>query len=162
MKLKDAVKRHVGNDWIAISALVPDRSINQCRSRWHNVLDPSIDGANGRAGKWIEDEDIKLKDAVKRHGGNNWIAISALVPDRSINQCRSRWRYVLDPGIGGANRRAGKWIEEEDSKLKDAVQMHGEKDWAEIAALVPDRSRSQCRGRWHNRQQAEGCGTNAR
>jgi hypothetical protein len=42
-------------------------------------LDPGIDLANGRTGKWAEDEDIKLKDAVQIHGGKEWIAITALV-----------------------------------------------------------------------------------
>jgi hypothetical protein len=36
-----------------------------------------------RTGKWAEDEDIKLKDAVETHGGNNWGAIAALVPGRT-------------------------------------------------------------------------------
>jgi hypothetical protein len=43
-------------------------------------LDPSIDLANGRTGKWAENEDIKLKDAVQIHGGKEWVAITALVP----------------------------------------------------------------------------------
>jgi protein involved in temperature-dependent protein secretion len=36
--------------------------------RWHDALNPSIGRANKRAGKWIEDEDSKLKEAVQRHG----------------------------------------------------------------------------------------------
>jgi hypothetical protein len=35
-----------------------------------------------------------------------------------------------------------------DSKLKDAVQTHGEKDWAAITALVPSRTKHQCKSRW--------------
>jgi hypothetical protein len=31
-------------------------------------------------GTWSEDKDIKLKDAVQRHGGKDWGAIAALVP----------------------------------------------------------------------------------
>jgi hypothetical protein len=42
-------------------------------------------------------------------------------------------------------QHTGKWGEDEDLKLKDAVQMHGGKDWAAIAAaLASDRTRSQC------------------
>jgi hypothetical protein len=40
-------------------------------------LDPSIALAAGRTGKWAEDEDIKLKNAVQMHGGKNWIEIVA-------------------------------------------------------------------------------------
>jgi hypothetical protein len=59
------------------------------------ALNPSIDRANGRTGKWAEGEDIKLKDAVQMHGDKDWDAIAALVPDRAKSQCRNRWRDVL-------------------------------------------------------------------
>jgi hypothetical protein len=40
--------------WVAIAALVPGRTKSQCRTRWHDVLNPSIDWANGRTArsKW--------------------------------------------------------------------------------------------------------------
>jgi hypothetical protein len=41
-------------------------------------LDPSIVLTNGRTGKWAEDEDINLKDAVQTTDGKNWAAIAAL------------------------------------------------------------------------------------
>jgi hypothetical protein len=46
--------------------------------------------------------------------------------------------------------RTGAWTEEEDLKLKGAIEMHGGKNWNKIAALVPGRTKSQCRDRWHN------------
>jgi hypothetical protein len=45
--------------------------------------------------------------------------------------------------------RSGRWTTDEDNKLKDAVQMHGGKDWAAIAALIPCRTLLQCTKRWH-------------
>jgi hypothetical protein len=88
-------------DWVAIAALVPGRAGSgskekQCSSRWHDYLDPTIDRTIGRTGKWAEDEDIKLKDAVQTHGDKNWGAIAALVPGRTLKQCNKRWRDVLD------------------------------------------------------------------
>jgi hypothetical protein len=59
-------------------------------------LDPINDQVIVRTGKWVEDEDSKLKDAVQTHGGKNWVAIAALVPGRSKQQCRSRWHRALD------------------------------------------------------------------
>jgi hypothetical protein len=144
-------KKHRGEyktDWVAISALVPGRTRRQCSRRWYDVLDPSIDRLNGRTGSWTVDEDSKLKDAVQTHGGKNWIAITALVPGRTKHQCNNRWRDVLDSSIDRENGRTGKWTAVEDSKLKDAVQMHGGKDWGAITALVPGRTRIQCRKRW--------------
>jgi hypothetical protein len=155
-KLTDAVtntcKKKWGKeykiDWAAVAALVPGRAGKHCRSRWHDVLDPNIDRANGRTGTWTEDEDNKLKGAVQTHGGKNWNKIAAFVPRRTRAQCNARWHNALDPNIDLANRRTGKWTDEEDTKLKDALQAHGSKDWVAIAALVPGRTKNQCYDRW--------------
>jgi hypothetical protein len=115
------------------------------------ALDPSIDQMTGRGdtGKWKEDEDVKLKDAVQMHGGKNWAAIAALVPGRTKIQCQKRRQHVLEHSIDQVTGRRGTWSEDEDIKLKDAVQTHGGKDWAAIAALVPGRTKIQCWSRWH-------------
>jgi hypothetical protein len=153
-KLKDAVQTHGGKDWAAITALVPGRTRSQCRDRWRDAFDPSIDRANGRTGTWAEDEDSKLKDAVQRHGGKDWAAISALISGRTKHQCCQRWHHVLYPNIDRTNGRIGTWTEDEDSKLKVAVQSHGGKDWAAISALIPGRTRSQCCSRWQSLQRS--------
>jgi hypothetical protein len=63
--------------------------------------------------------------------------------------------------------RAGNWTPNEDTKLKDAVQLHDGKiwtliaalvpnlterkwvkNWDAIAALVPGRTKKQCTSRW--------------
>jgi hypothetical protein len=115
-------------DWIAIAALVPGRTNNQCQNRWMDVLDPNIDRANGRTGKWREDEDVELKDAVETHGDKDWVAVAAMIPGRTRTQCYKRWHDALDPNINQSNGRTGKWTADEDSKLTSAVQVHGGKD----------------------------------
>jgi hypothetical protein len=134
-KLNNAVtntcKKRYGTEyrtnWIAIAALVPGRVESQCLTRWKDVLNPSIDQSNERRGTWTEDESMKLQDAVQTHGGKNWHKIAALVPGRTISQCRDRWRDALDPsdaldpGVDREHGRTGTWVEDEDSKLKDAV-----------------------------------------
>jgi myb proto-oncogene protein len=112
-------------------------------------LDPSIVQVPGHTGRWTEDEDGELKDAVNTHGGKDWAAIAALVPGRTKNQCRSRWQDVLDPSVDRANGRRFGWTEDEASKLEDAVQTHGGNNWSVIAAFVPGRSAKQCYNRWH-------------
>jgi myb proto-oncogene protein len=97
-KLKDSVLTHGGKNWIAITALIPGRTRVQCYERWHDVLDPSIDWASGRTGKWSEDEDTMLKDTVLRHGDKSWKEIAALVPGRTNKQCCSRWRDMEPNG----------------------------------------------------------------
>jgi hypothetical protein len=129
-KIKDAQLTHGCKDWASIVALVPGRTRNQCSSRWHSVLDPSIDGANGLTGKgvepvtvtqpnaglaratgsWTLQEDAKLTSAVtnsqKRKYGKeyktNWEAVAALVPGRTNMQCWSRWNDFLGSpeGVG--------------------------------------------------------------
>jgi hypothetical protein len=114
-------------NWPAISELIPDRTNIQCWNRWHNVLDPTIGLASGRKGKWTAVEDSKLKDAVQTHNGKGWVDISALVPGRTKHQCKQRWHNTCNPSIALTAGRTGKWEEDEDSKLKDAVQTHGDK-----------------------------------
>ena len=95
---------------------------NEKAMRWHDALDPSIDRANGRTGKWAEDEDIKLKDAVQTHGGKDWAAIAALVPGRTRKQCCRRWNNVFDPQPNAsATREGGMWTRGEESKLTRAI-----------------------------------------
>jgi hypothetical protein len=147
-KLKDGVREHGGKNWKAIALLVPGRTDQQCVKRWSDALDPSIGRATASKGKWTADEDKQLKDAFRAHGGKNWEEIAALVPDRTKIQCANRWHNILDPGIGRATARAGRWTADEVKKLNDAVPAQGAKNWAKIATLVPGRTQKQCRGRW--------------
>ncbi len=110
-----------------------------------------IDRTDSRTGGWTEDEDIKLKEAVQARGGKEWAAIATLVPGRAKLQCHKRWYDGLSPSIiDRANSRTGRWTEDEDIKLKEAVQAHGGKNWAAIATLVPGRTKIQCHKRWYD------------
>jgi hypothetical protein len=132
-KLTKSVKKH-GKDWVAVAVMVPGRSNNQCRHRWMDTLDPS----NRRKGKWKPKEDGKLAEAVRKHG-KDWVAVAAMVPGRTNNQCAHRWNLSLDPSKG----KKGKWTPEEDTKLTEAVETHG-KDWVAVASMVPGRTSKQC------------------
>jgi hypothetical protein len=152
-KLRDAVGAHSANganDWEKIAALVPSRTKAQCRNRWRCLSVSKNKPKAVRARKWTEDEDEKLRDAVPTQGGKNWKAIAELVPTRTQNQCRNRWYGTLVSNIDPATALAGKWTTDEEKKLEDAVPAHGEKNWEEIAALVPGRTSKQCRSRWQN------------
>jgi hypothetical protein len=78
-------------NWVSIAALVPGRTKKQYLNRWKNTLDPSIALAAGRTGTWTADEDSKLKDAVRKHGGKNWSAIAAFAAGPTQKQCYNRW-----------------------------------------------------------------------
>jgi hypothetical protein len=108
-------------------------------------------------GSWTPQEDAKLNSAPtntsKKTWGKeyktDWAAVAALVPSRTTQQCRDRWRHALAPSFEQRNIRTGTWAEDEDIKLKDAVQTHGDKNWVAIAALVPSRTKILWRDRWY-------------
>jgi hypothetical protein len=43
----------------------------------------------------------------------------------------------LDANVDPANGRKGRWTTDEDKKLMDTVQTHGDNDWDDFAAQVP-------------------------
>jgi hypothetical protein len=151
--LTEAVKKHGANwNWNAVAALVPGRTKQQCRQRWAKSLNPDISTS-----KWQPEEDAKLTEAVKKHG-DNWNAVAALVPRRTNVQCRYRWVESLDPDITLGRRTVegldptigkttGRWTVEEDAKLTEAVKKLGT-NWIQVAAMVPGRTKKQCRYRW--------------
>jgi hypothetical protein len=151
-KLAEAVKKH-GTDWVAVAAMVPGRTNDQCRARWVGSLDTAIMKIMG---KWTPEEATNLTEAVKKHG-TDWPAIAALVPGRTNSQCQQCWTTRLDPAIG---KKAGKWTLEEDTKLIKAVKKHGTA-WVAVAAMVPGRTNHQCRGRCITRLDPAIVGNNA-
>ena len=46
------------------------------------------------------------------------------------------------------NQKRVRWTEEEDQKLKQAVDANGPKKWEKIAESLPNRTAKQCRERW--------------
>jgi hypothetical protein len=82
--------------------------------------------ANRVTACWTTEEDAELTSAItntsKKKWGNeykiDWVAISALIPGRTRLQCFYRWCRTLNPSVGQANGRTGKWSENEDIKLK--------------------------------------------
>jgi hypothetical protein len=150
LKLKDVVHKVGSKSWDNIASLVPGRTKRQCRSRWQ-AMDPSIDRSNIRKGKWEECEDMKLMRAIEMRVDKDWVFIAALVPGRTQKQCNRRWLDVLNPSIALTAGSTGRWVEDEDVKLKAAVQTRGGKSWDEIAAMVLGRTKLQCYNRWHNK-----------
>jgi hypothetical protein len=108
-------------DSAAVAVLVPGRPS-------YSSIDPTL----AKTGRWTTDEDTKLTDAVRMSvrisSNKNWPAISALVPGRTIKQCRGRW---YNPSAT-MNCRADK-----DKTLKDAVPTHGDEKSSSHQQLLP-------------------------
>jgi hypothetical protein len=155
-------------NWYASLALDPGQTTtSQCRNRLNEAVGTPVDRTSGRTGrwksetvdvdwtterkgKWTAEEDDDLFRAAEKFAGTRWKAIAALIPGRTKKQCWNRWQYALDPSIVRISERTtGKWLTEEDRKLISAVEKHNGKNWVEIAALVPGRTKRQCMDRWH-------------
>ena len=64
-KIIAMVKEHGLKKWSVIADNLPGCDRDQCRQRWHRVLNPDI-----HKGPWGEDEDKILVDAHKKYGKN--------------------------------------------------------------------------------------------
>lgn len=95
-------------------------------------------------GKWLKEEDIKLKELCGKTA-KNWKFISSQLKTRSPLQCLHRWSKVLRPGL-----RKGPWLPDEDSKLTEWIFKFGAKNWSQCGRYLKGRSGKQCRERWHN------------
>ncbi|GKC29594.1 Myb domain protein 4r1, partial [Tanacetum coccineum] len=137
-ELCKAVAEYGETNWQLVASVLSGRTGTQCSNRWKNSLNP----LRARVGRWDSDEDKRLKIAVRLFGAKNWNKITKFVPGRTQVQCRERWVNCLDPSL-----KVDTWTEEEDMKLKAAVEEHNH-SWARIAACIPPRTDSQCRRRW--------------
>ncbi|OVA00635.1 SANT/Myb domain [Macleaya cordata] len=88
-RLKVAVMLFGPKTWQKIAQFVPGRTQVQCRERWVNCLDPSLN-----LEEWTEEEDCKLKAAIAEYG-HCWSKVAASVPPRTDSQCRRRWKVLL-------------------------------------------------------------------
>lgn len=137
-QLRAAVEAFGEGNWQVNASTMEGRTGTQCSNRWLKSLHP----ARQRVGKWTPEEDKHLKVAVMLFGPKTWKKIAQFVPGRTQVQCRERWVNCLDPSLN-----LNDWTQEEDSKLKAAIEEHGY-CWSKVAACVPPRTDSQCRRRW--------------
>lgn len=119
----------VQKSWEKIAIMLGTlRSAQQCLHRYDKRLQ------KGRVcGRWGSDEVSRLLAAIKdveaKTGGvigngqgdstiaSGWVDIAKLVGTRSDVQCREKWVGCLRPGL-----LRGGWTNEEDCKLKKAIQ----------------------------------------
>ncbi|KIM67872.1 hypothetical protein SCLCIDRAFT_20855 [Scleroderma citrinum Foug A] len=85
-RLRIAVAAH-GQSWVDVAAAMPGRTNDQCRDRWNDQLNPTINKAY-----WSQDEDKALLDAVEANANATWKEISELLgTSRTDAMCRNRF-----------------------------------------------------------------------
>ncbi|CAG8523314.1 12230_t:CDS:10 [Ambispora gerdemannii] len=137
-KLRMLVKGQKSVNWQQIALELGDtRNAISCFKEWKRQSIPRR--------KWAKEEDQKLIRAVSMYGEGNWQQVAHCFDNRTGQQCLHRWTKTLSP-----IRKTGRWSAKEDELLKQAVLLHGPKNWVKLQQYVPGRTDVQCRERWKN------------
>lgn len=69
-------------------------------------------------------------------------------PSNQIYQNVSSLNVPTNSKIKHPSYRKSMWTDAEDNLLREAVELHGTKNWSIVSTLVPGRNGKQCRERW--------------
>ncbi|KAG3154751.1 hypothetical protein PC128_g22239 [Phytophthora cactorum] len=78
------------HSWGEVAANIPGRTAKQCRERWRNHLDPSINKS-----PFTPEEDTIIQEGFEKMG-NRWTQIAELLPGRTEDAVKLRWK-ALNP-----------------------------------------------------------------
>lgn len=115
------------------------------------IRNKNYKGSRRKTRAWTQYEDQRLLAGIYRNGIENWTSISKFVGNaRTRSQCSQRWYRGLDPAIC-----KDQWTKEEEQKLIDLINTHGDKSWTKIASKMGNRSDVQCRYKYRQLQKEE-------
>uniref|UniRef100_A0A915JRM6 Uncharacterized protein n=1 Tax=Romanomermis culicivorax TaxID=13658 RepID=A0A915JRM6_ROMCU len=123
--------------WDTVAYCIDGKLRSQCQNRWERALNPAL-----RRGRWTEEEDKEILEAVHKFGTGDWSKIAKQMSNRSVSQCRERYCTVLDVGI-----KMSAWAVQEDAVLLVGIETFGLGNWSKIRSLLPGRTAAMCRNR---------------
>lgn len=168
-KLISFVEQHGTKSWKQVASGFERRNHLQCFFRWNYKVVPRIkrvqeeekiggslslseaykvyvENKNYAPSVWSKEEDEKLREIVKELGTASWAAVAMRFPERTAVQCRSRWRFSLDPNI-----KRGAFTPEEEIMIVEALNVFGAQ-WTIIAnSLLPGRTGQAISSHWRHK-----------
>ncbi|KAA0174249.1 hypothetical protein FNF27_04261 [Cafeteria roenbergensis] len=106
--------------WSLIAQCLNGRLGKQCRERWYNHLDPSIN-----KGPFTVEEDIQLL-TTKIRDGTKWASIAAQMPGRTDNMLKNRYNSTLRrimKGVIAAMEKGGEVAPTDSDKAKESAAL---------------------------------------
>ena len=87
-KLREIIARIGTSSWIEVAKAMGDRNSRQCKERWENYLDPTINTS-----PWTQEEDDLLIQK-QLEIGSKWVTIAHFFNRRTDAQVKNRWQML--------------------------------------------------------------------
>jgi hypothetical protein len=100
IRLAEVVRHHGCKSWAVIARQMPGRNPRQCRERWMNYINPSLEHSPMTA------EEERLLEEKCREYGPRWQIIVSFFPGRGKNFLKNHWISKHKRAEGGST---GRW-----------------------------------------------------